>query len=86
MAVAGDVSNDAGDIRITNSSGSITIGGTSKGANIIGRTVQLTAKDSISQDYVDGIVNIGGRPQDLNADEVKFAVNIAKAIRWRIRR
>ena len=78
VAVAGDVSNDAGDIRITNSSGSITIGGTSKGANITGRTVQLIARDTISQDYVDGIVNTGGRPQDLNAEEVKFAVNIAK--------
>ena len=78
VAVAGDINNDTGDIRITNRSGSITIGGTSKGANITGRTVQLTAKDSISQDYVDGIVNIGGRPQDLNAAEVNKAMNNAK--------
>ena len=78
VAVTGDINNDTGDIRITNSSGSITIGGTKKGANITGRTVQLTAKDSISQDYVDGIVNIGGRPQDLNAEEVNKAMNNAK--------
>ncbi len=78
VAVAGDINNDTGDIRITNRSGSITIGGTSKGANITGRTVQLTARDSISQDYVDGIVNIGGRPQDLNAAEVNKAMNNAK--------
>ena len=77
VGVLGDLSNDTGDIRVTNRSGSITIGGTTKGANINGRTVQLTAKDSISQDYVDGIVNIGGRPQDLNAEEVKMAVKMA---------
>ena len=78
VAVVGDLNNYAGDIRISNSSGSITIGGTSKGANITGRTVQLTAKDSISQDYVDGIVNIGGRPQDLNADEVDTNIRRVK--------
>ena len=77
VGVVGDLSNDSGDIRVTNSSGSITIGGTSKGANITGRTVQLTARDTISQDYVDGIVNIGGRPQDLNANEVKAAMAVA---------
>ena len=79
IGVLGDLSNDGGDIRVTNSSGSITIGGSSKGANITGRTVQLTARDSISQDYVDGIVNIGGRPQDLNAAEVNRLTKEASA-------
>ena len=39
-----------------------------KSVNINGSKVQLVAtQGSISQDYVDGVVNIGGRPQDLNS-------------------
>ena len=70
VAIAGNLVNNFGDIRIRNASGSITAG-----ANVIGRTVQMQARDSIAQDYIDGIVNIGGRPQDLNAAEVKKAMD-----------
>jgi len=70
VAIAGNLVNNFGDIRIRNASGSITAG-----ASVIGRTVQMQARDSISQDYIDGIVNIGGRPQDLNAEEVKKAMD-----------
>jgi len=79
VAVLGNLTNDSGDVRITNTSGSITIssGSADTAANIIGRMVQLKARDSISQDYVDGIVNIGGRPQDLNAEEVRQAIDKA---------
>ncbi|MBO5637708.1 MAG: hypothetical protein J5906_09360 [Acidaminococcaceae bacterium] len=73
VAVLGDITNTFGDVRIENKQGNITIGSgsTNNGANINGRMVQLLAtQGSISQDYIDGIVNIGGRPQDINRDEV----------------
>ena len=65
VAVLGDITNTFGDVRIENKQGNITIGSgsTNNGANINGRMVQLLAtQGSISQDYIDGIVNIGGRP------------------------
>ena len=77
VAVLGDLTNDIGDIRIDNRQGNITIGsGTAgKSANINGRAVQLIAVNgSVSQDYVDGIVNVGGNPQDMNRDEVNNVI------------
>ena len=76
VAVTGNLTNEFGDVHIHNASGDINIGsGDTKGADIIGKTVRLTALGSISQDYVDGIVNIGGRPQDLNSAEVQKIIN-----------
>lgn len=73
VAVMGNITNDFGDVRVHNASGDISIGsGDTGGVNIIGKTIQLTApKGSISQDFVDGIVNIGGRPPELNSEEVQ---------------
>ncbi|MBP3812819.1 MAG: hypothetical protein J6E49_06890 [Acidaminococcaceae bacterium] len=71
VAVLGNISNEYGDVRIENKQGNITIGSGSdgQGANVNGRMVQLIAtQGSISQDYIDGIVNIGGRPQDVNRE------------------
>ena len=80
VAVAGLLSNSTGDVRISNTSGSIIIGaGTEDNvANVIGRTVQLIARDSISQEFINGIVNIGGDPRVLNATEVEKAKTSAK--------
>ncbi len=80
VAVAGILSNSTGDVRISNTSGSIIIGsGTEDNvANVIGRTVQLIARDSISQEFINGIVNIGGDPRVLNATEVEKAKTSAK--------
>ena len=68
VAVLGNVNNRHGLVRIENKQGNITIGtGASSSANVNGRMVQLIAtRGSISQDYIDGILNIGGRPEDLN--------------------
>ena len=42
---------------------------------INGSKVQLVAtQGSISQDYVDGVVNIGGRPQDMNSKKVNEVI------------
>lgn len=81
VAVAGLVSNATGDVRISNTSGSIIIGsGTEDNeANVMGRTVQLIARDSVSQEFINGIVNIGGDPRVLNAAEVESAKNSAKS-------
>ena len=74
VAVMGDLRNDSGEVIIENTDGDITIGSASgKGVNIIGRTVRLKATGSISQDYVDGIVDIGGRPYQLYSQEVEDA-------------
>ena len=71
VAVLGNINNSHGLVKIENKQGNITIGSGDTGdnkANVNGRTVQLIAtQGSISQDYIDGIVNIGGRPQDLNS-------------------
>ena len=80
VAVLGNITNNFGDVKIENKQGNITIGSGSagKGANINGRAVQLIATTgSISQDYIDGIVNIGGRPQDMNYEEVKVLIDRA---------
>ena len=68
VAVLGNINNRHGLVRIENKQGNITIGtGASSSANVNGRMVQLIAtRGSISQDYIDGILNIGGRPEDLN--------------------
>lgn len=78
--MAGILSNSTGDVRISNTSGSIIIGsGTEDNvANVMGRTVQLIARDSISQEFINGIVNIGGDPRVLNATEVEKAKTSAK--------
>ena len=67
VAVLGNISNRHGLVRIENKKGNIAIGtGVNSKANVNGRTVQLIAtQGSISQDYIDGILNIGGRPEDL---------------------
>ena len=76
VAVTGNLTNEFGDVHIHNASGDINIGsGDTKGVDIVGKTVRLTALGSISQDYVDGVVNIGGRPQDLNSAEVQKIIN-----------
>ena len=80
VAVLGNITNNFGDVTIENKQGNITIGSGSagKGANINGRMVQLIATTgSISQDYIDGIVNIGGRPQDMNYEEAKALIDKA---------
>ena len=80
VAVAGILSNSTGDVRISNTSGSIIIdsGTEDNVANVMGRTVQLIARDSISQEFINGIVNIGGDPRVLNATEVEKAKTSAK--------
>ncbi|MBQ9572745.1 MAG: leukotoxin LktA family filamentous adhesin [Acidaminococcaceae bacterium] len=81
VAVVGDLTNDFGDVVIHNASGDITIGsGDTKGVNIIGKTVRLTALGSISQDYVEGIVNIGGSPKNLNSAETQKIIDKAKTV------
>ncbi len=70
VAVLGNINNSYGLVKIENKQGNITLGSgdaEKNKANVNGRSVQLIATHgSISQDYIDGIVNIGGRPQDLN--------------------
>ncbi len=80
VAVAGILSNSTGDVRISNVSGSIIIGSGTEdnAANVMGRTVQMIARDSISQEFINGIVNIGGDPRVLNATEVEKAKTSAK--------
>ena len=75
--VAGDIRNRFGDVVIVNKQGNITIGSGNEDnkANVGGRSVQLDAAGSISQDYIDGVVSIGGNPEDLNDAEAVNAIN-----------
>ena len=75
--VAGDIRNRFGDVVIVNKQGNITIGSGNEDnkANVGGRSVQLDAAGSISQDYIDGAVSIGGNPEDLNDAEAVNAIN-----------
>ena len=78
VAVTGDLRNDTGEIVIDNTHGDIFIGsGSGKGVNIIGRTVRLKATGSITQDYVDGVVDIGGIPYQMYTEEVEEAKKAA---------
>ena len=77
VAVIGDVINNYGDVIIENRQGNIAIGSGSakKSVNVNGRMVQMIAEHgSISQDFIDDIVSIGGRPQDMNRDLVEKVI------------
>ena len=77
VAVIGDLYNPHGVIKIENKQGNITLGSGApgKGVTINGKSVELVAtKGSISQDYVDGIVNVGGQPQSLNSGVVNSVI------------
>ena len=72
ISIEGNLRNSLGNIIIENRSykGNINIGSgaAGKGVTVNGKTVKLIASTgSVSQDYVDGIVNIGGAPEDLNS-------------------
>ncbi len=82
IAIVGEIRNGLGDVTIENRSshGNITIGSDSagKGVTVNGKTVQLIASTgSVAQDYVDGIVNIGGNPEYLNSSTAEQAKNIS---------
>lgn len=77
VAVIGDVINNYGDVIIENRQGNIAIGSDNakKSVNVNGRMVQMIAEHgSISQDFIDDIVSIGGRPQDMNRDLVERVI------------
>ena len=77
VAVIGDVINNYGDVIIENRQGNIAIGSgnAKKSVNVNGRMVQMIAEHgSISQDFIDDIVSIGGRPQDMNRDLVERVI------------
>ena len=77
VAVIGDVINNYGDVIIENRQGNIAIGSgnAKKSVNVNGRMVQMIAEHgSISQDFIDDIVSIGGRPQDMNRDLVEKVI------------
>lgn len=77
VAIIGDVINNYGDVIIENRQGNITIGSgnAKKSVNVNGRMVQMIAEHgSISQDFIDDIVSIGGRPQDMNRDLVEKVI------------
>ena len=70
IEVAGNVTNPVGKVLITNKQGSIRI---NKGALVNGMDIEITAKESISQGYTEGIVNIAYRPQDADTYKAAFA-------------
>ena len=63
-----DITNPVGKVVINNNQGSIRI---LSGANVNAQDIAMTAKESISQGYTDGIVNIADTPEYSYADEAK---------------
>ena len=68
IEVTKDISNPVGNAIINNKQGSIRI---LSGANVNAQDIKMTAKESISQGYSDGIVNIAYTPENVYADEAK---------------
>ena len=65
IEVTKDIHNPVGKVIINNTQGSIRI---NSGANVNGMDIAMTAKESISQGYNDGIVHIGTTPEDAYKD------------------
>ena len=56
--IADDISNRLGTVQIANEEGSIL-----SGANIIAKTIEISAGKDFVQNYVNGIYNVGGDPK-----------------------
>lgn len=67
IEINGMVSNMLGNVSITNEAGDIVIQGdtTTDSAGIEAKTISLSATGAVAQGYTDGIVNIGGDPEEL---------------------
>jgi len=61
IELAGNVTNAVGNVNISNKQGSIRV---NKGALVNGQNISMTARESISQGYTEGIVNIAYTPED----------------------
>ncbi len=68
IEIAGNITNPVGKVQISNKQGSIRINGS---ATVNAQDIEMTAKQSISQGYTDGIVNIGYTPEAAYANEIK---------------
>ncbi|MBR4152560.1 MAG: hypothetical protein IKT98_06325 [Selenomonadaceae bacterium] len=68
IEVTKDIKNLVGKVELNNNQCSIRI---ISGANVNAKDITMTAKESISQGYTDGIVNIGYTPEYAYADEAK---------------
>ena len=67
IEVTKDIKNPVGKVIIDNKQGSIRI---NKGAAVNAQDVEMTAKESISQGYTEGIVNIAYTPENVYKDEI----------------
>ena len=62
------VTNPVGNVIINSNQGSIRI---NSGAKVNAQSIEMKAKESISQGFTDGIVNISNTPEFVYADEAK---------------
>jgi len=76
IEVTKDIHNPVGNVILNNKQGSIRI---NSGANVNGLSIEMTAKDSISQGYTDGIVNIAYTPEDAYKDD---AAKLRSDVGW----
>ena len=67
IEVTKDITNPVGKVIINNKQGSIRI---NKGAAVNAQDVEMTAKESISQGYTEGIINIAYTPENVYKDEI----------------
>ena len=76
IEVTKDITNPVGKVILDNTQGSIRI---LSGANVNAQDIAMTAKESISQGYTEGLVNIANTPEYLYADE---AAKLRKTTGW----
>ena len=79
VGIVGTISNPYGTIKIDNKASSIYV--TSEGS-IKGRSIQLSAKGSVTQGYTDGIYNVGSDPSAAVSSDVieKIQAGIIKSL------
>ncbi len=76
VEVAKDITNPVGNVVINNNQGSIRI---NRNASVNALDIKMTAKESISQGFTEGIVNIADTPEYSYADE---AAKLRKTTGW----
>lgn len=79
VGVVGTISNPYGTVKIDNNAGSIYVTGE---GSIKGRSIELSAKGSITQGYTDGIYNVGSDPSKAVSSDVieKIQAGIVNSI------
>lgn len=90
LRIAGNIDNVNGDVTIRNTRGDIDISSeyekdendrliVRNTANVNGKNVYIEANGTLNQGYIEGMVNVGGTPEDVLRAEATSAQNTARS-------